>query len=62
MAEADEELSLKEVESYVRRHDIHRILKDCVVQLCVTKPDNPFSFLKEHFERLEKVGHLPLSA
>ncbi|ESO83452.1 hypothetical protein LOTGIDRAFT_133477 [Lottia gigantea] len=54
-AMSDEEQNLKECESYVQSHNIQQILKDCIVQLCVNKPENPVVFLKEHFERIEKV-------
>lgn len=57
-ANADEEQSLKECEAYVQKHNIQQLLKDCIVQLCVNKPDNPLTFLKEYFERLEKVSTL----
>ncbi|KAK7500953.1 hypothetical protein BaRGS_00007833, partial [Batillaria attramentaria] len=53
-ANADEEQSLKECEAYVQKHNIQHLLKDCIVQLCVNKPENPLTFLKEYFERLEK--------
>lgn len=54
-ANADEEQSLKECEAYVQKHNVQQLLKDCIVQLCVNKPENPLTFLKEYFERLEKV-------
>merc|ERR1712071_331407 len=50
----DEEQSLRECEAYVARHNIQQILKDCIVQLCVTRPDNPTSFLREYFQKLER--------
>ena len=36
--------------------DIQKILKECIVQLCVSRPDNPVSFLREYFQRLERVS------
>lgn len=51
----DEQQSLRECEAYVQRHNIQQILKDCIVQLCVSKTDNPITFLKEYFTSLEKV-------
>ena len=51
-----EDHTLKECEAYVSKHNIKDLLKDCIVQLCLKKPDNPISFLKQHFERLEKVS------
>jgi len=51
---SSEEASLRECEAYVQRHNIQSLLKDCIVQLCVQRPDNPISFLKEYFQKLEK--------
>ena len=52
----DEEQSLRECEAYVQKHDIQKILKECIVQLCVSRPENPTSFLREYFQRLERVS------
>jgi len=52
----EEERSLRECEDYVQRHNVQQILKDCIVQLCVARPDNPISFLREYFQKLEKPG------
>ena len=54
---ADEQQSLRECEDYVQKHHIQQILKDCIVQLCVSRPDNPVSFLREYFQRLERVSY-----
>lgn len=51
---SEEERSLRECEDYVQRHSVQQILKDCIVQLCVARPDNPITFLKEYFQKLEK--------
>ena len=53
---ADEEHSLREVEAYVKKHDIQQILKECIVQLCINRPETPLTFLREYFEKLEKVS------
>ncbi|XP_033736056.1 cAMP-dependent protein kinase regulatory subunit isoform X2 [Pecten maximus] len=53
-ANSDEEQSMKECENYVQRHNVQQLLKECIVQLCMNRPDNPVTFLKEHFERMEK--------
>jgi cAMP-dependent protein kinase regulator len=58
----DEEQSLKECEAYVQKHNVQQLLKDCIVQLCVNKPENPLKFLKEYFERLDKVSELDVTA
>jgi tRNA A37 threonylcarbamoyladenosine dehydratase len=39
----------------VQKHNIQQLLKDCIVQLCTSRPERPMAFLREHFERLEKV-------
>ncbi|XP_047389548.1 cAMP-dependent protein kinase type I-beta regulatory subunit isoform X1 [Sciurus carolinensis] len=50
----EEEDSLKGCELYVQKHSIQQVLKDCIVHLCISKPDRPMKFLREHFEKLEK--------
>ena len=57
----EEEQSLQECEAYVQHHRIQQILKDCIVQLCVSRPDNPISFLREYFQKLEQVRRLHTS-
>jgi cAMP-dependent protein kinase regulator len=47
--------AIKDCEIYVDKHNVKTLLKDCIVQLCLNKPENPVSFLKHHFEKLEKV-------
>lgn len=54
-ANLEEEQSLRECEDYVQRHNIQQVLKDCIVQLCVGRPQNPISFLREYFQKLERV-------
>lgn len=50
--------ALRQCEIYVEKHNIQAILKDCIVQLCIKKPDNPHRFFREYFEKLEKVFFL----
>lgn len=54
----NEDQTLKECEAYVSKHSIKDLLKDCIVQLCLRKPDHPITFLKQHFEKLEKEQKL----
>uniref|UniRef100_A0A336M079 CSON009403 protein n=1 Tax=Culicoides sonorensis TaxID=179676 RepID=A0A336M079_CULSO len=56
MSMPEEEQSLRECESYIQSHQIQRVLKDCIVQLCVQRPDNPITFLRQYFQKLEKVS------
>ncbi|KAI4880472.1 hypothetical protein NFI96_016241, partial [Prochilodus magdalenae] len=51
---SEEERSLRECELYVQKHNIQQLLKDCIVQLCTSRPDRPMAFLRDYFERLEK--------
>ncbi|XP_076682726.1 protein kinase, cAMP-dependent, regulatory subunit type 1 isoform X1 [Andrena cerasifolii] len=53
-ANLEEEQSFRECEEYVQRHNIQQVLKDCIVQLCVGRPENPISFLREYFQKLER--------
>lgn len=57
MSMPEEEQSLRECESYIQSHQIQRVLKDCIVQLCVQRPDNPISFLRQYFQKLERVSN-----
>ena len=52
---AEESQSLRECEDYVARHEIQALLKDCIVQLCVSRPEQPIAFLREYFQKLERV-------
>lgn len=52
----EEEQSLRECENYIQSHNIQRVLKDCIVQLCVARPENPISFLRLYFQKLERVS------
>ncbi|KAK0149619.1 cAMP-dependent protein kinase type I-beta regulatory subunit [Merluccius polli] len=52
----EEDESLKGCEVFVQRHNIQQILKECIVNLCIAKPERPMKFLREHFEKLEKVS------
>jgi hypothetical protein len=55
-AATSEQQSLADCEDYVQRHQIQQILKDCIVQLCVSRPENPVAFLREYFQKLERVS------
>lgn len=54
----EEDESLKGCEIFVQKHNIQQILKECIVNLCIAKPERPMKFLREHFEKLEKVGDI----
>ena len=54
--------AVRQCEEYVESHNIQPILKECIFQLCLSKPSNPYKFLREYFEKLEKVGLFILRA
>lgn len=37
---------------------IQRVLKDAIVQLCVFRPENPVTFLRQYFQKLERVSKI----
>ncbi|ESO10754.1 hypothetical protein HELRODRAFT_72321 [Helobdella robusta] len=51
-----ENSNMKEIENYIRSHDIQQLLKDSIIQLCLHRPENPFAFLRQHFEKLDRVA------
>ncbi|XP_026469120.1 cAMP-dependent protein kinase type I regulatory subunit isoform X1 [Ctenocephalides felis] len=55
----EEVQGLRECEYYIQTHRIQGLLKDCIVQLCVTRPENPVSFLREYFQKLEREQARP---
>lgn len=62
MSGANDDQSLKDCEAYVQQHGIQQILKECIVQLCIQKPERPMQFLREHFEKLEQEEASKLEA
>uniref|UniRef100_A0A4W5MMM2 RIIa domain-containing protein n=1 Tax=Hucho hucho TaxID=62062 RepID=A0A4W5MMM2_9TELE len=57
----EEDESLKGCEVFVQKHNIQQILKECIVNLCIAKPERPMKFLREHFEKLEKPSSQQLN-
>ncbi|CAG9804609.1 unnamed protein product [Chironomus riparius] len=45
---------LRDCEQYISTHSIQRVLKDAIVQLCVFRPENPVTFLRQYFQKLER--------
>jgi len=50
----DEENSLRECEEYVQRHNVTQMVREAIVSLCVSRPENPKAFLRDHFSKLEE--------
>lgn len=53
---AHQEYNVDDCELYVQRHNIEQILKDCIVQLCIAKPERPLTFFRQYFQKLEMVS------
>lgn len=51
--QTSEEAQLRACEEYCQTHNIQKLVKDAIVQLCIHKPTQPISFLKDHFAQLE---------
>ncbi|CAL8076015.1 unnamed protein product [Calicophoron daubneyi] len=49
----DDDSFIRDVEDYVKQKNIHPLLRDCVVNLCLYRPANPVAYLREYFEKLE---------
>ena len=47
------ELTVRDCEAYIAKHDIQNLLRDCIVQLCLKKPTNPIQFLANYFDKLD---------
>ena len=47
--------SVQECEAYIEQHGIQAILKECIAKICQERPAKPYKWLREYFEKLEKV-------
>ena len=54
-------VGVQECEEYVEQHGIQSILKECIAKICQERPPNHYKWLREYFERLEKVGRCNFS-
>lgn len=55
MATTGKEGSALEYEEYIEKHGIQGILKEAVAKLCQERPPNPYRFLRDYFDALDKV-------
>ncbi|KAF8560717.1 hypothetical protein P879_02415 [Paragonimus westermani] len=49
----DDDSFINDVENYVKRYNIQELLRDSIVNLCLYRPSNPISYLREYFAKLE---------
>ncbi|XP_022660640.1 cAMP-dependent protein kinase regulatory subunit-like isoform X3 [Varroa destructor] len=52
--QGSDEDTIRACEAYCEKHEIQRLLKECIVQLCVQRPSNPVVFLRDYFAKLDK--------
>jgi cAMP-dependent protein kinase regulator len=48
---ASSDQTVRDCEAYISKHDIQNVLRDCIVQLCLKKPNNPIEFLANYFDK-----------
>ncbi|VDK21425.1 unnamed protein product [Taenia asiatica] len=49
----EDDLYAQELDNYVKQHNIHKILRESIVNVCLYRPDDPIRFLREYFEALD---------
>ena len=47
--------TVQECEDYIEQHGIQGLLKECIAKICQERPANPFKWMREYFEKLERV-------
>ena len=50
---AEAEKLLQEFDCYADKHNVRRLLRDCIVALGRHKPEDPVAFLSDHFTKLK---------
>ena len=50
--------SVQECEDYITKHEIQKLLKECIVKICQERPGNPYKWLREYFDKLDRVSCL----
>ena len=48
--------SVQECEEYLDTHGIQGVLKEAIAKLCQDRPANPYKYLRDYFDRFEKVS------
>lgn len=46
--------SVQDYEEYIAQHGIQLILKECIVKICKDRPGNPYKWLREYFDKLDR--------
>ena len=54
------QVGVQECEDYVEQHGIQAILKECIAKICQERPEKPYRWLREYFDKLDKVSQLSL--
>ena len=50
------ETSVQECEEYIEQHGIQGLLKEVIAKLCQERPPNPYRFLSNFFDKLDKAS------
>ena len=56
------QVSVQDCEDYIEQHGVQAILKECIAKICQSRPERPYRWLREYFEKLEKVGSYLIAA
>ncbi len=48
--------SVQECEEYIEQNEVQTILKECIAKICNERPANVYKWMREYFEKLEKVS------
>ncbi|KAL3315203.1 cAMP-dependent protein kinase type I-beta regulatory subunit [Cichlidogyrus casuarinus] len=48
----DDDVYIQELEDYVKKFKIQQLLKDSIVNLCLYRPGDPVTFLRDYFDKL----------
>ncbi len=48
--------SVKDCEDYIQKYGIQDILKNCIAKICQERPAQPYKWLKDYFDKIERVS------
>ena len=49
------QVGVQECEDYIQKHGVQDILKNCISKMCQEHPLQPYTWLKEYFDKLDRV-------
>ncbi len=48
--------TVQDCEEFIEKEGIQAILKECIAKICYERPQNVYKWLRDYFEKLEKVS------